>query len=191
MKDLQSEPHRFDRDLAGEPFRRSLPLAPDEGKIGMGELSDEPRRRMAGRDVEIARLADGGLGRIGIGEHETGKPPGERRLADALAAADQPGVGETALAIGGEQFLFGGLMADQRSHMARMGRAGQGVGFGKIIALGLLHARSALSAPTGSSLASTADQIAAATSPSVAPPSMTTQRQGSAAAMSRKARRRV
>ena len=146
---------------------------------------------MAGLDVQIARLADGRRGRIGVGEHEAGEPPGERRLADPLPAADQPGMGEAALAIGGEQFLFGGLMSDQRSRMARVRRAGQGVGFGKILALGLLHARLALSAPAGSSRASTADQMAAATSLSLPPASMTAQRRGSAAAMSRKARRRV
>src|SRR5208282_1512279 len=98
---------------------------------------------------------------------------------------------EAALAIGGEQFLFGGLVADQRSHMARVRRAEQGVGFGKILALGLLHARLALGAAAGSSRASTADQIAAPTSLSLPLASMTAQRRGSAAPMSRKARRRV
>ena len=55
----------------------------------------------------------------------------------------------------------------------------------------LVHANLALSAPMGSSRASTADQMAAATASSVLSASTTTQRQGSAAAMLRNARRRV
>ena len=75
--------------------------------------------------------------------------------------------------------------------MTRMGRSGQRIGFRKIIGLAFLHAKLALSAPAGSSLLSTADQIAAATSGSLRSASMTTQRKGSAAAMSRNARLRV
>ena len=157
----------------------------------MGELAEETRRRMAGLDAEVARFAHDRRGRIGIGEYEAGEPPGERRLADPLPAADQPGVGEATLAIGGEQLLLGALMADQRGRMARVRRAGQRIGFGKIVALGLLHVLWATSAPAGSSRVSTADQIAAATSLSLLLASMTAQRRGSAAAMSRKARRRV
>ena len=146
--------------------------------------------------MEIARLADRLCRRVRVGEHEAGEPPGERRLADPLPAADQPGVGEAALAIGREHLRFGALMADQRIDMARMGRAAERVGFGKIVGLALLrarriHARLALSAPMGSSRVSTAAQIAAATASSFPPASMTTQRKGSAAAISRNARRRV
>ena len=56
---------------------------------------------------------------------------------------------------------------------------------------GVADERLALSAPAGSSLLSTADQMAAATSSSLLSASMTTQRSGSAAAMSRNARRKV
>ena len=133
----------------------------------MGEPREKPRRRMGRLDVEVARLADRLRGRIGVGEHEAGEPPGERRLADPLPAPDQPGVREAALAIGREHFRFGALMADQRIDMARMGRAGERVGFGKIVGLAFLHASLALSAPAGSSLLSTADQMAAATSSSL------------------------
>ena len=99
----------------------------------MGEPSEKPRRLMRRLDMEIARLAHRLRGRIGVGEHEAGEPPGERRLADPLPAPDQPGVSEAALAIGREHFRFGALMADQRIDMARMGRAGQRIGFGKIV----------------------------------------------------------
>ena len=134
LEDLQPLPHGVDRNLAREPLRRALPLAADERKIGMGEPREKPRRLMSGLDMEVARLTDRLRGRIGVGEHEAGEPPGERRLADPLPAPDQPGVSEAALAIGREHFRFGALMADQRIDVARMGRAGQRVGFGKIVA---------------------------------------------------------
>ena len=47
---------------------------------------------------------------------------------------------EAALAIGRKHFRFGALMADQRIDVARMGRAGERVGFGKFVGLGLFHA---------------------------------------------------
>ena len=178
---MQSVPYGFDRYFGGEPLCRPLPLAPDERKIGVGKLGQKPRRRMVRLDIEVKRLAHRLRSRIGVGEHEAGEPPGERRLADSLPAADQPGVGEAPLAIGRKHFRFGALMTDQRIDMARMGRAGQRVGFGKIVGLALLHARLAharlaLSAPMGSSRVSTADQMAAPTSCSLLSASMTMQR---------------
>ena len=207
-------------------------------------------------DVKITRLAHGLRRRVGVGEDETGEPPGERRFPDPLPAADEPGVRQTAFAIGRQHFRFGALMADERIDMAGMRRSGQRVRFGKIVGVALLgarlaHARNcdgkasrcrrlkdlmlrsrakarrledapasaavaahgsvlrgrfaapqdevvgrfyanlALSAPAGSSLLSTADQMAAATLSSLLAASMTTQRRGSAAAMSRNARRKV
>ena len=129
----------------------------------MGELSEQSRRRVVRIDMEIARLAHGRRGRIGIGEYEAGEPPGEGRFADPLRAADKPGVGEAAVAIGRKQFRFRVPMAEQRHDVARMARAGKGVGFREIVALTLPHARTASTAPAGSSRPSTADQIAAST----------------------------
>ena len=79
-------------------------------------------------------------GRIRVGEHKTGEPPGKRRLADPFPAPDQPGVREAALAIGRQHFHFCPFVADQRIDVARMGRASERVGFGKIVGLGFLHA---------------------------------------------------
>src|ERR1700722_5304613 len=146
---------------------------------------------MARVDAEVAGLAHRLCGRIGVSERKADEPPGERRLANPLPAADQPGVSEAALAIGRKNFRFGALMTDQRKDMTRMGCAGQRIGFRKIIRLAFLHASLALSALAGSSLLSTADQIAAATSSSLLSASIMAQRRGSAAAMSRNARRRV
>ena len=120
LEDLQALPHGVDRDLARKSLRCALPLAADERKIGMGEPGEQPRRRMSGLDMEVARLLHRLCRRIGIGEQKAGESPGERRLADPLLAADQPGVREAALAIGRQHFRFGALVADQRIDMARM-----------------------------------------------------------------------
>src|ERR1700690_153635 len=144
----------------------------------MGEPREKPRRLMSRLDIEVARLADRLRGGIGVGDHEAGESPGERRLADPLPAADQPGVSEAALAIGRQHFRFGAFMADQRIDVAWMGRASRCVGFGKIVGFGFFHASLALSAPAGWSLLSTADQMAAATSSSLRSASMIPQRKG-------------
>src|ERR1700722_16012413 len=128
--------------------------------------------------MEVARLAHRLRRRIGVGEHKAGEAPGERRLADPFPATDQPGVSEATLAIGRKHFRFGALMADQRIDMTRMRRARQRIGFRKVIGLALLHVSLALSAHAGSSLLSTTDQIAAATSSSILSASMTAQRHG-------------
>ena len=73
LEHLQSGPHVLDGDLGREPLRVGLPLAPDEGKIGMGELGEQPRRRMARIDMQIARLAHRLRGRVRVGEHEAGE----------------------------------------------------------------------------------------------------------------------
>src|SRR6185437_3109086 len=71
----------------------------------------------------------------------------EGRLADPFPAPDQPGMRETPLAIGRQHFRFGPLVADERTNMAWMGRAGKRVVLRNIVRLallraGLAHARS-------------------------------------------------
>ena len=129
LEDLQSLPHGFDRNLARKPLRCALPLAADQSKIGMGEPREKPRCLMRRLDMEVARFADRFRGRIRVGEHKAGEPPGERRLADPFPAPDQPGMRKAALAIGRQHFRFGAFVADQRIDMTRMGRAGERVGF--------------------------------------------------------------
>src|ERR1700722_16432233 len=106
----------------------------------MGEPREKPRCLMRRVDMEVARFADRFRGWIRVGEHKTSESPGERRLADPLPAANQPGMSETALAIDRQHLRFGALVADQRVDMTRMRRAGERVGFGKIVGLSLLHA---------------------------------------------------
>ncbi len=147
------------------------------------------RRKMArgGRlrvHREIARVAHGGRPRVGVGEQEPREPPGEGRLADPLRAADQPGVREPAVAIGREHRGLGLLVADQRLRVARMRRARDPVALRRLVGLGPSH-RVAPAAPCGSSRAATAAQMSASTSSSDFSASITTQRPGSAAAMSR------
>ena len=62
--------------------------------------------------------------RVGIGQHEARHPVSERRLADAVRPADQPGVRDAAAAIGIEQRLLGLGMAEQHGGLARMRRLG-------------------------------------------------------------------
>src|ERR1700675_4485809 len=85
----------------------------------------------AGRDVagdRIGRVDEKRLGalhlgakRIAMGEHEARHPIGQRRLADAGRAPDQPGMRNAPAAIGIQQGGLGLAMPEQRSGFARMG----------------------------------------------------------------------
>ncbi len=55
-----------------------------------------------------------------MGEHEPRHAVGERRLADAARAADQPGMRHASAAIGVEQRLLGLGMAEEDGGLARM-----------------------------------------------------------------------
>ena len=52
------------------------------------DARDAQRRRVVTRHREIVGRRDGGARRIGVGDNETRKPPGKRRLADAFGAAE-------------------------------------------------------------------------------------------------------
>ena len=66
-----------------------------------------------------ARCTCGASG-IAMREHEPRHPIGQRRLADALRAADQPGMRNTPAAIGVQQRRLGLAMPEQRGGLARM-----------------------------------------------------------------------
>ncbi len=93
----------------------------------MGIAGDAPHRRMRRIERERGgRLHRAGSG-IRVGEHEARHPIGERRLADAGLAADQPGMGDAAAAIARQQRLFGGLMAEQHRGLPRQRSVGVNV----------------------------------------------------------------
>ncbi len=58
----------------------------------------------------------------GMGEDEAGEAIGERRLADALRSADQPGMVHARPAIGVEQLPLRIPVADEDGALARMRR---------------------------------------------------------------------
>src|SRR5258708_34501339 len=58
-----------------------------------------------------------------MAEHKARHPIGQRRLADALRAADQPGVRNPPAAIGVQQRRLGLAMAGKRAGLARMRHA--------------------------------------------------------------------
>ncbi len=110
-----------------------------------------------------------------MGEHEARHAVGERRLADAARAADQPGMRHALTAIGVEERLLGARMAVERQGPARMRDVGR------------VHAHEAASigGAAGLSRAFTAAQTNSATVAGSAPALITTQRLGSRSASSR------
>ena len=74
--------------------------------------------------IRIERKRLGALHRrrhgVGIREHEAGHAIGQRRLADALRTADQPGMRNAPAAIGIEQCHLGLAMAEQIGRFAGM-----------------------------------------------------------------------
>ena len=99
--------------------------APQHQKIAVRLAGDAPRHRMVGRHGKRRRVLHRGRGRIGIGQHEARHAIGQRRLADALLAADQPGVRNAAAAIG----------VKQASARPRHGRTARASARGRRIAL--------------------------------------------------------
>jgi hypothetical protein len=96
--------------------------APDDREIGMGTGRDLPRRRVL--RVDRKRRA-AGRRRVAMGEEEARDPIGERRLADALRAADQPGMVKAPGSERIEERRLGLAMAEERRLLARMRRAGE------------------------------------------------------------------
>ena len=115
---------------------------------------------------------------IGIGEHEAGHAIGQRRLADALRTADQPGMRNAPAAIGIEQCRLGLAVAEQLGRFAGMPD--------RHFLLGLACAHTV---PAGLGTANTrsrsAVQTRAATVSASALASISTQRCGSSAAICR------
>ena len=118
-----------------------------------------------------------GMSRIGMREHEARQPIGQRRLADAGRAADQPGMRNAAAFVGIEQRALGLGMAEQRRGLARP----QHVDARRCRRCTAPSSR-ATSAFPGCSRCSTIAQIRSATTSRGARPSMTTQRLGSLSA---------
>ncbi len=87
-------------------------------------------RRVAGSSSGMARSDSplGPFGRLSRCQHEAGGAIGEARLADALRAAEQPGVMHAAGAQAIEEGLLLRLMPDQSQGLARMRRARQAIG---------------------------------------------------------------
>ena len=116
-------------------------------------------------------------GRIAMYQHETRHPVGQRRLADAGRAADQPGMGNAPAFISLEQCALGLAMAEQH------------VGFARAPDLDVVAHGAVVSAvrrcSSGCRRCSTALQMRSATTARGARPSMTTQRFGSLAASAR------
>ena len=68
-------------------------------------------------DAAFCTAADG---RVGMGEHETRHPIGERRLADAGRSAEEPRVGDATAAVLVKQRLLDLGMTVKRERLARM-----------------------------------------------------------------------
>jgi hypothetical protein len=86
----------------------------------MGAGRDMARDRVAGLDVKGFGVLHSRSLRIAMGKHELCHPVSQRRLADALRAADQPGVRNAPAAIGIQQRHLGIAMAEPGGRFARM-----------------------------------------------------------------------
>src|SRR5215510_13443095 len=111
-----------------------------------------------------------------MGQHKARHPVSERRLADAVRPADQPGVRDAAAAIGFEQHLLGLAMAEQHCGLARVR------GLGLVSRFGSAHeatSPSAIGAVAGSRRSVITFQTRSATVALGALASISTQRWGS------------
>ena len=170
-------PDVVDDDLGAQPPAFLVIAALDGEQVGMAACGDAPEHGMVGVDSK-------GLGRplerpgaAARGQDETGEAEGERRLADAFGAGDEPGVGEMARAASLDERALGGRVA----HELRIG-PGRRRDLGRCVG-----PRRQSSTPRRSRKAA---QIKAWVSASVPLASITTQRKGSRRAMSRKPSRR-
>src|SRR5580704_11363977 len=121
-----------------------------------------------------------GRGWIAMSEHEASHAVSQRRLADALRTADQPGMRNAPTPIGAQERGFRLAMSEQRRGLARM-RHGD-----LRFDLARAHAEVAtLAAGTAKKRSRRAVQTWAATVSGLASASTSTQRSGSAAAISR------
>ena len=143
-----------------------------------GDLMDD---RMAGVDGEIDRAGNGRRCRIRAGQDEARQAIGERRLADAFRPLDQPGMVHASRTVGIEQCALRGRVAQQAIGTVR---GGEPEGRGKVAAHAPCSARPAASMPKRRLTTSHTRSVTSSISPDA---SITTQRSGSAAAMSRKA----
>ena len=188
LEHLQRVAHVVDADLAEELLLVRLPHAPDEGEIRMRQRREMTRGGALRVDREVARGPHGRRaadrdGRTGSGRTATRaspcRPPPDRRSARRGRAAPRDRrraspprrpCGRSAAGRDADAARRGRrrFRADRRPRAASCGRP---------------------AAPAGSSRASTIAQMAASTSSSDFSASITAQRAGSAAAMSRKARR--
>ena len=113
--------HVVDRDVLAQDalvVERAL----EDEEIGLGLRRDPARHRMLRIDGERRRLSDFGRRRVGMRQHEARQAISQRRLADALGAGDQEGVGNAAAAIGGKQRRLGAGVAEQHRGRARVRR---------------------------------------------------------------------
>ena len=78
----------------------------------MGPRRDLVRHRVGWIDPERLRALNQGQKRIAIREHEARHAVGQCRLANALRAADQPGMRDSPAAIGVQQGRLGLAMPE-------------------------------------------------------------------------------
>ena len=86
--DLQP-PHLVDEDAGREALGALIVGPAQHQKARMRQRADLPRRRRLRADLEAQARR---IARLGSRQHMPRQPVGQRRLADALASRDQPGV---------------------------------------------------------------------------------------------------
>ena len=131
---------------------------------------------------------------VRVCQHKFGKPPSQSCFAYAFITAHNPSMRQLAGLVGLQQLVFSGCMPDKIHIGARMRRALLGIAFWQHIIGRAGHYCAALrcAGPSSSSKCrATAFAIALETMLAEREASITTQRSGSAAAMSRKTLRKA
>jgi hypothetical protein len=93
------------------------------------------KRLARGRLRADLEALPGGVALLRPGQHVTGEAVGQRRLADALAARDQPGVMHAAATEGLGHLALDVGVTDQGQRLARMRKALEAIGLGQLLGL--------------------------------------------------------
>ena len=166
-----------DDDLLAQPLAPVVEAALDGEQVGVAAAGDPAEDRALGWNGKVVRRRAGGPW---AGEEEAGEAEGERGLADAAGAGEQPGMRQPARCGRGEQGALRRLLAEQLGvHPRRRPRLGGGL-------RGSPRAHRATRGGTGPRRARTCARSSAATASGDPLASTTTQRSGSSRAMARK-----
>ena len=162
-----------------------IPLPPQERDIRRGHRRNAARGGRLRIDIQGFRAHHVRRGGVGMGRQEAREPPGNGCLADAGAAAENPGVRKAPGPVGIEQQAFRSRVAEQRGLFARMQCAGMPVAVGRRFGVFRSWSHQATAAGRSENRDATSRQMRSAIAGTGKKPSTTRKRAGSALAIAR------